>query len=188
MGWRAHRPVRGSAINGPDCAGGGVLWVVVTLSLASGTSAQTPPPAVPSAHAGAKLRSAAQAVPTPAARPLQKADVDAWLDGFFPPQLQAGDIAGAVVIVVKDGQMLTPRGYGYADVQARRPVDPATTMFRVGSESKLFTWTAVWTAWLAWTAPRGWFAKLWATLLVAAAVMAWWGALAFHLIGFGHDY
>ena len=119
------------------------VWVVVTLSLASGTGAQTPPPAMPSAHAGANLRSAAQAVPTPAARPLQKADVDAWLDGFFPPQLQAGDIAGAVVVVVKDGQVLTQRGYGYADVQARRPVDPATTMFRVGSVSKLFTWTAV---------------------------------------------
>jgi CubicO group peptidase (beta-lactamase class C family) len=45
--------------------------------------------------------------------------------------------------VVRDGRVVTQRGYGYADVAARRPVDPSTTMFRPGSTSKLFTWTAV---------------------------------------------
>ena len=75
--------------------------------------------------------------------PLDKSDVDAWLDGFFPYALQKGDVAGAVVVVVKDGQVLTQRGYGFADVKAHKPVDPETTLFRVGSVSKLFTWTAV---------------------------------------------
>ncbi|MGH8171747.1 MAG: serine hydrolase [Rhodanobacteraceae bacterium] len=81
---------------------------------------------------------------TPSGVPsLQRADVEAWLDGFMPYALQRGDIAGAVVVVVKDGQMIASKGYGYADVAARKPVDPATTMFRPGSVSKLFTWTAV---------------------------------------------
>ena len=54
-----------------------------------------------------------------------------------------GDVAGAVVVVVKDGQTLLQKGYGYADVAAHKPVDPETTMFRTGSVSKLTTWTAV---------------------------------------------
>lgn len=76
-------------------------------------------------------------------RALTQVDADAWLDGFLPGALARGDIAGAVVVVVKDGQVLTQRGYGYADSAARQRVDPATTLFRVGSTSKLFTWTAV---------------------------------------------
>ncbi len=61
----------------------------------------------------------------------------------MPFTLESNDIAGAVVVIVKDGQVLTQRGFGYADLAARRRVDPATTMFRAGSISKLFTWTAV---------------------------------------------
>ena len=45
--------------------------------------------------------------------------------------------------VVKDGQILTARGFGYADVDKRTPVDPDRTLFRPGSVSKLVTWTAV---------------------------------------------
>jgi CubicO group peptidase (beta-lactamase class C family) len=74
---------------------------------------------------------------------LTKADVDTWLDGYMPYALKAGGIPGAVVVVVKDGQPLTMRGFGYADVKARKPVDPENTLFRPGSVSKLFTWTAV---------------------------------------------
>ena len=82
----------------------------------------------------AKLSGAAQ---------LNPADVNAWLDGFMPYALARGDIAGSVVVVVKDGQIVTQRGFGYSDVAARKPVDPARTMFRPGSVSKLFAWTAV---------------------------------------------
>ena len=60
-----------------------------------------------------------------------------------PTRSSSGDIAGAVVVVVKDGQVLLQSGYGYADVEKRTPVDPETTLFRPGSVSKLFTWTAV---------------------------------------------
>jgi CubicO group peptidase (beta-lactamase class C family) len=70
-------------------------------------------------------------------------DLNAWLDGYMPYALHTGDIAGAVVAVVKDGKIVTERGYGYSDVAKRAPVDPKTTLFRPGSVSKLFTWTAV---------------------------------------------
>ncbi|PXA92414.1 serine hydrolase [Nostoc sp. 3335mG] len=74
---------------------------------------------------------------------LTKTDADAWLDGYMPYALARGDVAGAVVVIVKDGQVVTQRGFGYSDVAKRKPVDPATTLFRPGSTSKLFTWTAV---------------------------------------------
>ena len=69
-------------------------------------------------------------------------DLEAWLDGRMPSALRP-PIPGAVVVVVKDGQILTERGYGYADVKTRQPVDPQRTLFRPGSVSKTFTWTAV---------------------------------------------
>ncbi|MEP7245227.1 MAG: serine hydrolase domain-containing protein, partial [Gammaproteobacteria bacterium] len=74
---------------------------------------------------------------------LTAADIDTWLDGMIPYALATGDIAGAVVVVVKDGQVLSQRGYGYSDMKTRQPVDPERTLFRPGSISKLFTWTAV---------------------------------------------
>src|SRR6202789_1683570 len=81
--------------------------------------------------------------PTPVAHALDGPDLNAWLDGFMKQALATGDIAGAVVVVVKDGQILIQRGFGVSDVAAGVPVDPAATLFRVGSVSKLFTWTAV---------------------------------------------
>jgi CubicO group peptidase (beta-lactamase class C family) len=58
-------------------------------------------------------------------------------------QLGREDIAGAVVSVVKDGKLLFAKGYGYSDVAKKSPVIPEATLFRPGSISKLFTWTAV---------------------------------------------
>ncbi|MGZ8282987.1 MAG: serine hydrolase domain-containing protein [Allosphingosinicella sp.] len=83
--------------------------------------------------------------PTPAssADRLTAADVNAWLDGFMPYALAEADVAGAVVTVVRNGEVVTERGFGYADVASRRPVDPQRTLFRPGSVSKLITWTAV---------------------------------------------
>ena len=97
------------------------------------TPAATPPPAAP----------AATQEPASGGRPLTADDANAWLDGYMPYALKTGDIAGAEVAIVKDGQVVTERGYGFADVAKRTPVDPKVTMFRPGSVSKLITWTAV---------------------------------------------
>lgn len=80
---------------------------------------------------------------TPAGVPLTAQDAEAWLDGFLPYAVQRGDVAGATVSIVKDGQLLLEKGYGFSDEAKRAPVDPKVTMFRPGSVSKLFTWTAV---------------------------------------------
>ena len=74
---------------------------------------------------------------------LTQSDVEAFSDGLVPNSLALGDMAGAVVVVVKDGKVLFQKGYGVADVATQAPVDPERTLFRPGSVSKLFTWTAV---------------------------------------------
>ena len=74
---------------------------------------------------------------------LTVTDLHAFLDGFVPMQLEREDIAGAVVLVVKDGAILFAKGYGYSDAEKKTPVTVDTTLFRPGSVSKLFTWTAV---------------------------------------------
>ena len=115
------------------------------LALSSGPAAlhaqQSPAPLVPPGPA-AQIAPAQPAIPA-GTHALTADDASSWLDGFMPYALARGDVAGAVVVVVKDGQTLVQKGYGFADVAARTPVDPQTTLFRPGSVSKLFTWTAV---------------------------------------------
>lgn len=77
------------------------------------------------------------------ARELTSEDLEVWLDGFMTYAQRRGNIAGSVAVVVKDGAILFQKGYGHADVDGQVPVDPERTLFRPGSVSKLFTWTAV---------------------------------------------
>jgi len=105
--------------------------------------------AVASSGALLALQSFAQAVPSTPPPPsstaaqLTQQDVGSWADGFMSYALVRGDVAGAVVVVVKDGAVLFEKGYGYSDMTARTAVGPDKTLFRIGSTSKLFTWTAV---------------------------------------------
>jgi CubicO group peptidase (beta-lactamase class C family) len=92
----------------------------------------------------------ALAHPEPAPRALpavqglaDPAELEAFLDDYLATQMEQLHLAGVVVAVVKDGELFFAKGYGYADVEGRIPVDPEKTLFRIGSISKLFTWTAV---------------------------------------------
>src|SRR5258708_25210340 len=81
--------------------------------------------------------------PAQSAPEITASDVEAFLDGLVPMQLQREDIAGAVIVVVKDGRVLISKGYGYADVKTRIPESPHATSFLPGSISKTLTCTAV---------------------------------------------
>jgi CubicO group peptidase (beta-lactamase class C family) len=90
------------------------------------------PPAAPAAATAAKPGNVSD-----------PADLEAFFDGVLNVQLESKHIAGAVVAVVDSNKVVFSKGYGYADVEGRRKVDPEKTMFRIASISKLFTWTAV---------------------------------------------
>jgi CubicO group peptidase (beta-lactamase class C family) len=85
---------------------------------------------------------------TPPATPstaheLASADLEAFFDGIIPLQLERSDVAGASVLVMRDGKLLLQKGYGYSNFKDKKPVDPNATIFRLASISKLFTWVAV---------------------------------------------
>lgn len=115
------------------------LLAVAVLAFSAARADATPSTVAP---LGPKTPAAAPA-PTQPAHALTETDLSAWLDGMMPLAIGRGDIAGAVVVVVKDGHVLVAKGYGDADVKSGRKVDPARTLFRPGSISKLFTWTSV---------------------------------------------
>ena len=82
-------------------------------------------------------------IPAPGSHELTAGDVETFLDAIIPLQLAREDIAGATVAIVKDGKLFFAKGYGHADVEQKRRVSAEETLFRPGSISKLFTWTAV---------------------------------------------
>jgi CubicO group peptidase (beta-lactamase class C family) len=115
----------------------GIIVALLFVSLSAHAQRPTPAPPAPQKPAPAEA-----IVPQPR-HEMTAPDVEAFLDGFMPMQLARENIAGAVVLVVKDGRVLAAKGYGYADVEKKTPVTVDATLFRPGSISKLFTWTAV---------------------------------------------
>jgi CubicO group peptidase (beta-lactamase class C family) len=84
------------------------------------------------------ISNAEHAEPTP----LNHDDLTAYLSGMVPLQLARGDLAGGGVIIIRDGQVLAKKGYGFADVAHNIAIDPDQTMFRFGSISKLMTYVS----------------------------------------------
>ncbi len=118
--------------------------LVSLLALTCQASAQSPatiPTVALEPHKIASSPGPAQPMTAPAAMTAE--DVGAFMDGALPLQLRRENIAGAVVVVVKDGKILFANGYGFSDIKTRKSVTADVTFFRPGSISKLFTWTAV---------------------------------------------
>ena len=87
------------------------------------TSAQGPAPSpLMSALSPPPTEVSVVAPKTSPAPELTKADFETFLDALIPSQLRNRNIAGAVVSVVKDGQVLFQKGYGYADVEEKKTV------------------------------------------------------------------
>ena len=81
--------------------------------------------------------------PTPSSGPSDPAEVEAFLDSTIPALLAEYNVPGATVAVVKDGELVLAKGYGYANLRNRTAVNADQTLFHIGSTTKLFTWTAV---------------------------------------------
>ncbi|MBT2291699.1 serine hydrolase [Paenibacillus albidus] len=84
---------------------------------------------------------AAASVPvTPSGIPV--AELEAKTDQIMKKYI-GKDVPGASVSIVKDGEIVFMKGYGYSDIEKQTPVHAGTTYLEAGSVSKLFTWTAV---------------------------------------------
>lgn len=128
---RALRAVLGSLAAAP------VTMVLALLMLLSPVGSD-----VTQASAVTPVTSAFTA-PSQQQGPTDAAEMEAFLDELMSSQMEEQHIAGAAIAVVQDGEVLFQKGYGYADLENDIPVDPDETVFRIGSVTKLFTWTAV---------------------------------------------
>ena len=95
--------------------------------LAVGASAASERAAAPG-PAPAPLTSVGPGAEQDARHELTAVDAEAWLNGLLTYGLKSGDIAGSVIVVVKDGHILFEKGYGYSDVAKRTPMDPERTL------------------------------------------------------------
>lgn len=120
-----------------------ILAVSLSLPVLAALPKQTSAPVKSATTPPVEQAKSAPATPGSAAHPLDTADLEAFFDGLVPLQMERSDVAGATVLVMKDGQVILKKGYGYSDVSKKSPVDPDTTMFRLASISKLFTWVSV---------------------------------------------
>src|ERR1041385_2556754 len=118
-----------------------IVLMLLSLNVASLAWGQGPTPPKPQTKPGAEQVPAEKM--STGVHEITAQDLETFLDGIVPLQLQADDIAGATIAVVKDGKLLFAKGYGYSDYANKKPVSAETTLFRPGSVSKLFTWTAV---------------------------------------------
>jgi CubicO group peptidase (beta-lactamase class C family) len=119
----------------------GLCLAAVSCGIALAQTPKAPPnPLAP--KESAKPAPAATA-PGAGVHELTSTDLESFFDGFLPQQIIKGDIAGVVITIVKDGKPIFEKGYGYSDVATKKPVSPQDTLFRPGSISKTFTWTAV---------------------------------------------
>ncbi|GAA0371483.1 serine hydrolase domain-containing protein [Bacillus horti] len=76
-------------------------------------------------------------------RPFTAEHVEEFVDHYIMSSMEEMYIPGTVIIVVKDGEVLFEKGYGYDNVELERAVDPGASLFRIGSVTKLFTATAI---------------------------------------------
>lgn len=75
--------------------------------------------------------------------PIDTARVNPFMDGVVKAKFHSGDVVGGVIVLTSGSEVLLKRGYGYANILTRQPVAVDSTLFRIGSISKLFVWLAV---------------------------------------------
>ncbi|MBO9559190.1 MAG: beta-lactamase family protein, partial [Caulobacter sp.] len=106
----------------------------VPVAAATPPAVTAPDPAAPTSTPSPVLSSHA---------PLPVPDLESDVDGVVRDRMVRDHIAGVTIAVVQNGQVILKKGYGVASLKDGRKVDPDTTLFRIGSISKTFTWIAL---------------------------------------------
>ncbi len=74
---------------------------------------------------------------------LDNQEIIDFFNDQIPQIMEENSLAGIVISIVNKDKIIFSKGYGYADIEYQIKVDPDKTLFRAGSISKLFTWTAI---------------------------------------------
>jgi CubicO group peptidase (beta-lactamase class C family) len=73
-------------------------------------------------------------------QPIPPLELERFLDGAAADGMATSHINGLTVAIVQNGSVSLLKGYGS---DGTRPVDPARSLFRIGSISKTFTWISL---------------------------------------------
>jgi CubicO group peptidase (beta-lactamase class C family) len=115
------------------------LLLAPALLFAAAAVAAPPAPATPPPTA----QPVAEPVgPDPAAL-AERARLAAFVEGVVQGFRQRDRIAGVVVGIVRDGEVVLLEGYGHARHDPLQAVDPRRDLFRIASISKTFTYAAL---------------------------------------------
>nr|WP_244244170.1 serine hydrolase [Lysobacter alkalisoli] len=72
------------------------------------------------------------------AAPASEASTLAAFDAFVEATRETFDVPGIAVAIVKDGEVVLEKGYGFKSLESREPVEPQT-LFAIASLTKAFT-------------------------------------------------
>jgi len=75
--------------------------------------------------------------------PTEPAEFEAFLDAYLAEQMETYHIPGVVFTMVKDGEVFFSKGYGYADLENKAPMDPEETVLVTASLAKIFAGVGV---------------------------------------------
>lgn len=70
-------------------------------------------------------------------------DMEAVLDAVIAEEMAANDLPGLTLSLAADGEVALGKGYGFANVAAKQPVDAVETLVPAGSVTKPVTWLAL---------------------------------------------
>lgn len=76
---------------------------------------------------------------TPSGIPIE--ELEEFVDDYAEEYI-GNTVAGAVIIVIKDNQIVLSKGYGFSDIENQIPMDPEITVLEWGSIAKLFVWVS----------------------------------------------
>ena len=73
----------------------------------------------------------------------QTSDLNIWIDSTFTESLKSVNIAGATIVLMQGDSILHIDGYGVTDIKSNNTVKSNSSIFGVGSISKVFVATAI---------------------------------------------
>lgn len=118
------------------CTAAAAAGIGLTLSVNAAVAAAAPSSTeAKAAEAGAQQ--------TGLAKSVDLSGLEGLSDQFMKGRTGPDDPLGTAIVVVQDGHIVFQKGYGFADIGKKTPVDPTKTVFRVGSVTKAFTAAAI---------------------------------------------
>jgi CubicO group peptidase (beta-lactamase class C family) len=120
-----------------------VVWPIDATSEGQEVGAPAAQEIVSPAQDSGEHKADPKAATLPEAPAISPEALAEFIDGLVAAHRTGHQLAALTLAVVKDDALWMARGYGAVDLESEKPVSADRTLFRIGSVSKTFTWTAV---------------------------------------------